>query len=210
VLKEIYKLHKSVKDIKYFILCGDITGDFDCTSFSELENKQYSNFLEIKGCLREISHIKTLFILGNHDVLKISNDEEMYTPNNCKKDQVNFVPLEYLNFIMYGTRREGDEEDMKYRLQKLNVSEKSIIVAHQPPYKCLDKANNGKHYGSQSIREMIRLKRPALYLCGHVHEGFGVKKLYDTLVVNAACDTSNARGWIIDIETVDHKKVEIY
>ncbi|GEM_PF-4752508 len=33
---------------------------------------------------------------------------------------------------------------MRYRFTKLNISKESIVVAHVPPYKGLDKANNGK------------------------------------------------------------------
>ncbi|EPY6466441.1 hypothetical protein ACWO2F_000849 [Clostridium sporogenes] len=43
---------------------------------------------------------------------------------------------------MYGTKREGNEEDMTYRVSKLNIHNKSIIISHITPYRCLDKANS--------------------------------------------------------------------
>ncbi|EPY2274097.1 hypothetical protein ACXAUS_002990 [Clostridium sporogenes] len=52
---------------------------------------------------------------------------------------------------MYGTKREGNEQDMMYRLSKLNIDNKSIIISHLPHYKCLDKANNAVNYGSEAI-----------------------------------------------------------
>ena len=78
---------------------------------------------------------------------------------------------------MYGTNREGNEEDIAYRLSKLNIHEESIIISHVPPHKCLDKGNNGVYYGSKAIRDMIKEKKPRIFFCGHVHEDFSFKKL---------------------------------
>lgn len=48
---------------------------------------------------------------------------------------------------------------------------------------------------------------PAYFFCGHVHDKFGFKKLYNTYVFNAACDESTTRGWVVDLENGKHEKV---
>lgn len=108
---------------------------------------------------------------------------------------------------MYGTKREGNEEDMTYRLAKLHINSKSIIVSHIPPYKCLDKGDKGKCYGSTAVRDMIKNKKPSYFFCGHVHDGFGFKKLYNTFVFNGSCSEVEARGWTVNLETGKHEKI---
>ena len=104
---------------------------------------------------------------------------------------------------MYGTKREGDEEDMHLRLSKLKIDDKSIIISHIAPYKCLD---SHIYQGSEAIRKMIKEKRSAYFFCGHVHAEFGFKKLYNTYVFNAACDKTTTRGWVVDLENAKHEK----
>ena len=38
----------------------------------------------------------------------------------------------------------------------LNIDNETNIIPYLPPYKCLDNANNGVHYGSISINQMIK------------------------------------------------------
>ncbi len=60
-----------------------------------------------------------------------------------------------------------------------------VLVSHSPPENTLvDMTFNGEHVGSSSIRDFIITKKPALVVCGHIHEGRGVDKIGDTVVVN--------------------------
>jgi len=45
-------------------------------------------------------------------------------------------------------------------------------------------------------------KKPSYFFCGHVHAEFGVKKLYNTYVFNAACDETTTRGWIVELSLI--------
>ncbi|MBU3178407.1 metallophosphoesterase [Clostridium estertheticum] len=188
------------------ILCGDITADYVVNSFDKLECKQYDEYKKIIEILQQLNKV-VLFILGNHDVFNVDNGDTNYLPYCSKVVFNNFVSIEYINFIMYGTKREGNEQDMMYRLSKLNIDNTSIIISHLPPYKCLDKANNGIYYGSRAIRDMTKAKKTAYFFCGHVHEAFGFKKLYNTFVFNVACDEFTTRGWVVNLETSIYEKV---
>ena len=42
--------------------------------------------------------------------------------------------------------------------------------------------------GSTAVRDFIDASRPALVVCGHIHEARGIDKLGDTTVVN--CGTA--------------------
>lgn len=206
VLNKIVHFLKNRKDIECIILCGDIAGDYEAASFNELENRQYNDYKKIIKILEQLNK-KILFILGNHDVFNIDKRDRNYLPYCNIEVFKDFVSIEYINFFMYGMKREGNEEDMTYRLAKLNIHNKSIIISHIPPYKCLDKAKNGVYYGSKAIRNMIKEKKPAYFFCGHVHDAFGFKKLHNTLVFNAACDETTTRGWVVNLETGEYEKV---
>lgn len=205
-IKKITEFLKCRKDIDCFIICGDFTADYVTRSFTELENRQYDNYKNLKEIL-STSNKDIIFILGNHDTFTVDKSDTVYLPYNDKELYNNFVPLEYTNFYMYGLKREGDEEDMKRRLSKLRINSESIIVSHIPPYKCLDKSVNGIHYGSTAILDMIKSKTPAFFFCGHVHNAFGFKKLHKTMVFNVACDDTTARGWIVDTVTLKYEKI---
>jgi len=50
--------------------------------------------------------------------------------------------------------------------------EGAVLVVHSPPKGYVDEVH-GRHLGSRSILEAIERKRPALALCGHVHQYWG-------------------------------------
>ena len=50
--------------------------------------------------------------------------------------------------------------------------ERAVLVVHSPPKGYVDEAH-GRHRGSRSILEVIERKRPALVVCGHIHQRWG-------------------------------------
>jgi Icc-related predicted phosphoesterase len=64
-----------------------------------------------------------------------------------------------------------------------------VLVSHSPPKGVVDKSSSGRSLGSTAVLEAIRSKRPALVVCGHIHESAGqVASLDGTPVVNAGPD----------------------
>ena len=47
--------------------------------------------------------------------------------------------------------------------------EKSILITHSPPKGHVDKAG-GSNFGSESILECVKKKKPLWVFCGHIHE----------------------------------------
>jgi len=175
----------------------------------ELIKIQEEDYLCFKTLINEIKNKKVYYILGNHDLFLVDKDDMNYLPNASRANIENtFIPFEILDIQLYGSNREGNEQDIKKALDEISsINEEKIIVAHQPPYMCLDKGTNGHFYGSSSIKNMILDKKPSIFFCGHVHEDFGVKRLGNTLVVNCACDNSINRGVIVDAVTLECEEI---
>ena len=66
--------------------------------------------------------------------------------------------------------------------------EGAVLVVHSPPKGYVDEAH-GRHLGSRSILEAIERKRPALVVCGHIHQCWGSEAVIGTTpVVNVGPD----------------------
>lgn len=57
-----------------------------------------------------------------------------------------------------------------------------MLVVHSPPKGHLDEAH-GRHLGSHSILAAIERKRPALVVCGHIHQCWGSEAVIGTTPV---------------------------
>ncbi len=65
------------------------------------------------------------------------------------------------------------------------IETRLVLVSHSPPENTLvDMTASGEHVGSSSIRDFITTKKPALVVCGHIHEARGIDKIGETVVVN--------------------------
>jgi len=86
---------------------------------------------------------------------------------------------------------------------------KFVFITHYPPKDSkVDVAFNLAHVGSSSVREFIESYRPAVCLCGHIHEARGVDWLGETLLVNPG---PLARGYaaIVDVAKRQAELIEV-
>ena len=60
--------------------------------------------------------------------------------------------------------------------------EGAVLVVHSPPKGYVDEAH-GRHLGSRSVLEAIERKRPALVVCGHIHQCWGSEAAIGTTPV---------------------------
>ncbi|MDJ0817996.1 MAG: metallophosphoesterase [Desulfobacterales bacterium] len=61
-----------------------------------------------------------------------------------------------------------------------------VLVSHSPPRGLLDRSSDGRHLGSQAVRDTVEKKKPALVVCGHIHGSSGQShRLGESLVINA-------------------------
>jgi Icc-related predicted phosphoesterase len=60
--------------------------------------------------------------------------------------------------------------------------EGAVLIVHSPPKGYLDEAH-GRHLGSRAVLEAIERKRPALVVCGHIHQCWGSEAAIGTTPV---------------------------
>jgi Icc-related predicted phosphoesterase len=78
------------------------------------------------------------------------------------------------------------EEEAAAKLE--SCPEGAVLVVHSPPKGYLDEAH-GRHLGSRAVLEAIERKRPALVVCGHIHQCWGSEAAIGTTpVVNVGPD----------------------
>ena len=91
------------------------------------------------------------------------------------------------------TPNERDEEDLQTDFDVIKNSglqeewqlSNLIVVSHNPPRaQTVDSPAAGVHAGSQIFTDFIEQTKPLAVLCGHIHEGCGVEKIGQTVVVN--------------------------
>lgn len=61
-----------------------------------------------------------------------------------------------------------------------------ILISHNPPVgKNIDSFDGGEHHaGSQKFTDYINENQPLAVVCGHIHEGTGIEKFGETVVIN--------------------------
>jgi uncharacterized protein len=60
-----------------------------------------------------------------------------------------------------------------------------VVLSHVPPHDIkLDRTHFFQHVGSTALRQFVERTRPALVVCGHLHESRGVDMLGPSIVVN--------------------------
>ncbi len=79
----------------------------------------------------------------------------------------------------------------KRQLFKQKSKKLDILLVHCPPYGYFDKVKykgvnpmNGKHIGFKPYNEYIKKYAPKLFICGHMHEHQGIKKLGRTIILS--------------------------
>jgi Icc-related predicted phosphoesterase len=134
-------------------------------------------------------------VAGNHDFV-FQADEEF----GSKLDIPNFTYLydslvRIEDLVIWGSPWSlnfgpwafmGTEKQLEERY-KLIPDEVDIIVSHTPPFSKRDLTiKDNKPSGSKQLGRIIRDKEPRLVVCGHIHEGYGIAKYGDTMIVNCS------------------------
>lgn len=117
------------------------------------------------------------------------------------------------------SREEMIEIEKEYREKKEELKEKFeasdnpvILLSHNVPHNSsLDRIENpdspedGRHYGSIIVKELIEEQRPPLAVAGHMHEGYGKEKIGETLAVNAGLHSTVKIEIESEVENIDFR-----
>ena len=167
---------------------GDILlhlGDFAIDSSIKKKNKAIEKF---DAWLALQPHRTKIVLRGNHDPFSVhfplSGSNFFSRPKSIAIDGKLTMTL-----VPYTSAR-----NLSSSWRKLPMF-CDVIASHSPPKNVLDKCYNGANAGCQSLRSKVERMiagPPHLWLCGHIHEARGSKKVAfglsprETLVVNVA------------------------
>jgi Icc-related predicted phosphoesterase len=98
------------------------------------------------------------------------------------------------------------DEDVLEKHYKAIPDDTDVLITHNPPFSIMDNVPWAGGQGSPSLyKEVVERIKPKLSVFGHIHEGYGMKKIDDTIFINA----SNLNGdyecvnnpYVIELET---------
>jgi Icc-related predicted phosphoesterase len=83
------------------------------------------------------------------------------------------------------------------RAMLAGVTQGGVLVSHSPPKGHGDRTSAGQSAGSAAVLEAVGRARPALVVCGHIHDSWGHDgQSGPTRVVNAG-----PRGMVVDVQS---------
>lgn len=86
--------------------------------------------------------------------------------------------LGYSNVTPFNTPGEYTEPELREHLNRFSGLDPLVLICHTPPKStALDRAAEGRHFGSEAVREFIEREQPIYFYCGHIHEAAGQEVL---------------------------------
>ena len=146
------------------------------------------------GWLATLPHRHKIVIAGNHDwCFQIA-------PEQARGCLTHATYLEDSGAVIEGVRFWGSPWqpwflDWAFNLPRgpqlaekwaLVPAETEVLVTHGPPRGFGDLTRNGEEVGCEDLLERIRALQPRLHICGHIHEGSGVRTDGGVRYVNAS------------------------
>ena len=203
------KLNEAARLCDMLLVCGDIGNkEIYGKTIIEFSAHQRKDAEYLDGALKDLP-VPARFILGNDDWFEFSGESYLDKPETAHGYE--FIPFEFVLITPFNTNREVNDNKLRYELAKLNVSDKTVIVAHTPPFARGDKLYNGGRCGSRAVYDWIEHEQPRVWLCGHSHEDNSAHEIGGTKVFNCACDHTedSLRGWLIDLDTPEYERIAI-
>ncbi len=174
-----------------------------------------TNYIGSAGILAQLNDIPVpvLAVRGNTDLSRIENLFEDFPniyPLHLKQVTIGSTPFVGLSGcipIPFSSRICLNQVQVIEKLRPL-IKSNSVLVAHPPPWGTLDEVFGRFHAGCRSLTKVIKICRPMLMLCGHIHERPGSVFIGKTLVVNCALGRNHA-GAMIELDKDNNLKVEM-
>lgn len=165
------------------IVAGDLT--------ARHRDKEFNEFFE---WLYHQPYSKKILVAGNHDeYLERTNTNHIlrriagYDKDDIEFEYLNDSAIELNGLKIWGTPwskyfdginpdcaafMRTDRELVHYYAKIPNDID--ILISHGPAYGILDESIYDQELcGSVALREAIERVKPRLFICGHIHEGFG-------------------------------------
>ncbi|KKL27239.1 hypothetical protein LCGC14_2387140 [marine sediment metagenome] len=159
------------------------------------------DFLDFLDWYEKQSHGLKIMIPGNHDIC--TEKYPGFALSACRARDIAYLAnagIRPSNVSYYGfpwTPRFGnwawmkDEGELRADLDTI-MWEPDVFISHGPPVGVLDRTTReGEYVGSVSLWNYILDSDISLNIFGHIHEGYGVYRLNDTLFVNCSLMNEN-------------------
>lgn len=171
------------------ILSGDLTGGNRYGPRDGTES--YWNrwlFAEFRDWLRQQRYEMAVAVGGNHDTCLVDQPALPSEITYLRDAGCSFRRLK-----IWGAPWVCEFDDLAFGLPLADRAKRwarvpddtDILVCHGPPYLIGDRVN-GNPVGCLALRQRIEQVRPKLVTCGHIHEGHGIYRHDQTVIINAA------------------------
>ncbi len=104
--------------------------------------------------------------------------------------------LGYSNPTPFNTPGEYTEAELAERLEPFAALKPLVLISHCPPLgTAVDRAAEGKHFGSSAVRDFVVKHQPAYCFCGHIHEAEGAEaRIGASIAVNVG-----KKGYLLEL-----------
>lgn len=132
-----------------------------------------------------------VFVPGNHDLTDPPADA---AGTNIDGQVTRVADLDLAGFggagpALFDFPYEWTDEQAQGKLSRLfghAPPPPDVFLCHAPPFGTrIDRLKRGVPVGSRALSEWIARLRPRLFVCGHIHEAFGLDWVDDTPCLNA-------------------------
>jgi Icc-related predicted phosphoesterase len=198
--------HNKHKQINGFLPGGDLL-----IHAGDLTSMGYKH--EIQQFCKWYNHLdqytKKVFIAGNHDwgfqINKRETKEiiDFYTNIDYLEDDLLLVGENYEDMVkIWGSPWQPEFYNWAFNLPK-NSDElrktwdkipmnTDILITHGPAWGYVDMViGRTDHLGCELLAERIKVVKPKIHVCGHIHSGYGYKFDGDTHYINASVLNEN-------------------
>lgn len=190
IFSDTHNMHNNITN---HLIGGDIlicAGDITSLGTKKEIFNFYYWFNEIK------SYRYKIFIAGNHDFW-LENKENKFPKNNTNTIYLMDESINLINNInIYGSPWQPEFYNWAFNIPRNSKemekiwenipNNTDILITHGPPHGILDKTKENLNVGCEILYERINKVKPKIHIFGHIHEGYGYKKMKDTHYINGS------------------------
>jgi Icc-related predicted phosphoesterase len=137
-----------------------------------------------------------IFIAGNHDFFFEGKSKSYIAskiPSSITYLNDSGITIEGINiwgspvqpwFYDWAFNRKRGSDILKH--WDLIPKDTNILITHGPVAGILDKTVYGSSVGCEDLKNTVKRIKPQFFICGHIHEGYGIEKQSSTTYINAS------------------------
>ena len=164
---------------------------------TDMETEVYASSVDAVWGLLEVllalaqqpAHAKVLFVPGNHDTASLAGRESIINIDvlsaNSQSPFVDSTGLEFYGIggstptgpermKLFSNEWDDSDKNVREKIARIKPQGRWVLLSHAPPAgTILDKALTPPSFhacGSRLVSDLISTGRPALTVCGHIHE----------------------------------------